>query len=90
MVTNFFRIHLEKYCYKTNMLPSIVFLLFLNDQERIICSEFKKRKFLTIGLTSISLKVYSDYPVFLKDNYEYTTFFLKLLVSLFYSSICQD
>lgn len=87
IITNFFRIHLKEYCYKTNILPSIVFLLFLNEQERILCAEFRQKRFLTIGLTSISLKVYSDYPIFFKENYEYTTFFLKLLVTLVYASL---
>jgi len=45
LLTNFYIIELDTYSYKSNKMPSLVFLLSLVDLQRMICKELKKKSF---------------------------------------------
>lgn len=80
IITNFFSIELVRYTYKSVYLPTLVFLLELLDQQRMICIELTKKKLLSVGLVSIGQPIFVDYPIFIKNTSEYSSFFLQLVL----------
>lgn len=86
IITNFFSIELLKYTYRSINLPTLVFLLELLDQQRMISIELSKKKLLSIGLVSIEDPIYVDYPIFIKSLSEYNIFFLQLILKLINSN----
>jgi hypothetical protein len=63
-------------------MPSLVFLLSLVDQQRMICKELKKKNLLSVGLVSIGFCSYIDYPIFIKPKSEYSNIFFQLILKL--------
>jgi len=82
IISNFFLIELKDYVYNSNKLPSLVFLLALFNQQKIICNELSKKNLLSIGLIEIGTSLHIDYPIFIKPLAEYTCIFFQVILKV--------
>jgi len=82
ILTNFFFTELKTYTYNTNKLPSLVFLLALCDQQKVVCNELSRKSLLGIGLISIGTSLHIDYPIFIKSLGEYSCVFFQVILKV--------